>query len=152
MYSINGYWGPNVYHILFSGSMAEGDFGLPSASVSSDKGHRQVTFTMSLDSIKGPCLLGVEWDCSKKHCCWLIPGTLSHAVRGGSGHCWYGEGCSDCDSWVSNLGPGGPGITIMLWFFNISVRSILARAGEKVKQFQINDHLRKAELPKQKFF
>lgn len=39
-----------------------------------------------------------------------------------------------------------------LRFFNISVRSVLARASEKVKQFQINDSLRKVELPKQKVF
>lgn len=39
-----------------------------------------------------------------------------------------------------------------LWFPNISVRSVLTRASEKVKQFQINDRLSKVELPKQKVF
>lgn len=74
--------------------MANGDFGLPLASVSSDEGETEATLTGSLDSIKGPWIIGAEWDSFKKHY-WFVPGTFTRATSVGSGHCLHREGCSD---------------------------------------------------------
>lgn len=46
--------------------------------------------------------------------------------------------------------PEARALQCYLWFFNISVGSVLAKASGKVKQFQMND-LRKIEFPKRSF-